>query len=76
MKIHLYCLILLLVLSACGSQDNAYNYDLDENVNDSLNYKIPEISKHYEGMSTKEMSYHTEVDTAISSRKILLKNLL
>lgn len=73
MKIHLYCLILLLVLSACGSQDNAYNYDLDENVNDSLNYKIPEKSKYYEGMSTKEMSYHTEVDTAISSRKILFE---
>ena len=32
--------MLLIVLSACDSQNNAYNYDLDENANDTLNYKI------------------------------------
>lgn len=73
MKIHFCCLMLLIVLSACDSQNNAYNYDLDENANDTLNYKIPEKSKHYGGMSTKEMAYHTDVDTTISRRKIFFE---
>ncbi len=59
------------MIGSCGGNDSYYNYDLPEKGKKNINYKIQDTTKNYEGMSLKEMSYHSEVDKTIGIKNIL-----